>query len=59
MAHQNRWRENRYAGLRVVSIDLTGFWRPRLQGWLGRHYDSLLGKAVPAVVFGVIIISCI
>lgn len=57
VASENTWRENRYAGLRVVSIDLTGFWRPRLQGWLGKHYHSLVGKALPAVVFGVIIIS--
>ena len=31
-------------------IDLTGFWRPRLKGWLGKHYHSLAGKALPAVV---------
>ena len=57
VASENEWREHRYEGLRVVSVDLTGFWRPRLQGWLGKHYHSLMGKAVPAVVFGVIIIS--
>jgi hypothetical protein len=57
VASENAWRENRYEGVRVISIDLTGFWRPRLAGWLGKHYHSLVGKAVPAVVFGVIIIS--
>jgi hypothetical protein len=57
VASENEWRENRYEGRRVVSIDLTGFWRPRLKGWLGKHYHSLAGKALPAVVFGVIIIS--
>lgn len=57
VASENAWRENRYAGLRVLSIDLTGFWRPRLQGWLGKHYHSLNGKAMSAVVFGVIIVS--
>ena len=41
----------------MVSVDLTGFWRPRLKGWLGKHYHSVIGKAMPAVVFGVIIIS--
>jgi hypothetical protein len=54
---QNEWRENRYAGYRVVSIDLTGFWRPRLQGWVGKHYHSLSGKALPAVVLGVLAVS--
>ena len=57
VASENDWRENRYEGLRVLSVDLTGFWRPRLQGWLGKHYHSVIGKAMPAVVFGVIIIS--
>lgn len=57
VASENEWRENRYEGRRVVSIDLTGFWRPRLKGWLGKHYHSLAGKALPAVVFGVIIMS--
>ena len=57
VAGENTWRENRYEGLRVVSIDLTGFGRPRLVGWLGKHYHSLVGKAIPAVVFGVIVVS--
>lgn len=52
---QNEWQENRYGGYRVISIDLTGFWRPKLQGWVGKHYHSLCGKALPAVVFGVIV----
>jgi hypothetical protein len=54
VARENGWRETRHEGLRVVSIDLTGFWRPRLQGWLGKHYHSLTGRALSAVVFGVI-----
>ena len=57
VARENEWRAHRYEGLRVVSIDLTGFWRPRLKGWLGKHYHALAGKAIPAVVFGVIVIS--
>jgi len=57
VAQENEWRENRHEGLRVVSIDLTGFSRPRLQGWAGKHYHSLVGKAIPAVVFGVMTIS--
>lgn len=57
VASKNRWRENRYERMRVISVDLTGFWRPRLKGWLGKHYHSLFGKALPAVVFGLVIIS--
>ena len=51
------WRENRYEGYRAVSVDTTGFWRPRLKGWLGRHFKAIAGKALPAVVFGLIVIS--
>lgn len=54
---ENRWRENRYQGYRVVSIDITGFWRPKLQDWAGKHYHSIAGKALPAVVVGVMAVS--
>ena len=54
---ENACQENQYAGLRVVSIDITGFWRPKLQGWLVKHYHSVAGKALPAVVLGVMVTS--
>ena len=54
---ENQWSENRYEGYRVVSIDITGFWRPKLKGWAGKHYHSIAGKALPAVVFGVMAVS--
>ena len=57
VAGQNQWRVRRYEGYRVLSVDMTGFWRPRLAGWLGKHYHNLMQKALPAVVVGVIIIS--
>lgn len=57
VASQNQWRVRRYEHYRVLSVDITGFWRPRLQGWLGKHYHHLAQKAVPAVVVGVMIIS--
>jgi hypothetical protein len=57
VASQNQWRARRYEGYRVLSVDITGFWRPHLQGWLGKHYHNLAQKALPAVVVGVIIIS--
>ena len=57
VASQNQWRENQYGGLRVLSVDITGFWRPRLQGWLGKHFSSIAGKALPAVVVGVMTTS--
>jgi hypothetical protein len=57
VASQNQWRARRYERYRVLSVDVTGFWRPKLQGWLGKHYHPLAQKALPAVVVGVMIIS--
>lgn len=54
---ENNWQEKRYEGNRVVSIDMIGFWRPKLKGWAGKHYHSIAGKALPAVVFGVMAVS--
>lgn len=51
------WSEHLHEGYRAVSVDTTGFWRPRLNGWLGRHFRAIAGKALPAVVFGIIVIS--
>ncbi len=57
VASQNQWRARRYERYRVLSVDITGFWRPHLQGWTGKHYHNLAQKALPAVVVGVVIIS--
>jgi hypothetical protein len=37
-----------------VAIDITGFWRPRLRGCPTRHYHPAAGRALPAIVLGVI-----
>lgn len=52
---QNQWHEHEHEGYRAVSVDLTGFWRPCLKGWLAKHFHSLAGRALPAVVFGVVV----
>ncbi len=57
VASQNQWRARRHEHYRVLSVDITGFWRPHLQGWVGKHYHNLAQKALPAVVVGVMIIS--
>jgi len=57
VASQNQWRARHYEHYRVLSVDLTGFWRPRLQGWLGKHYHHLAQRALPAVVVGVMVIA--
>jgi hypothetical protein len=54
---QNLWRVRRYEHYRVLSVDITGFWRPHLKGWLGTHYHNLAQRALPAVVVGVMVVS--
>ncbi|MCC6456356.1 MAG: hypothetical protein IT328_15485 [Caldilineaceae bacterium] len=46
-----------HEGYQVVSVDLTGFWRPALHAWTGKYNHSLAQKALPAVVFGMMVIS--
>lgn len=49
-----RWRTHEYEGYRPVAVDVTGFWRPRLQGCATRHYDGRAGKALPAIPVGIV-----
>ncbi len=57
VASQNQWRPRRYGGYSVLGVDITGFWRPKLQGWQGKHFHSLAQRALPAVVLGVMTLS--
>jgi hypothetical protein len=57
VASRNQWQVQRYGGYRVKSVDITGFWRPRLAGAVSKHYHALAQKALPAIVFGVMISS--
>jgi hypothetical protein len=49
-----QWRAHQHAGYRPVAVDVTGFWRPRLQGCATSHYDSRAGKAFPAIPIGIV-----
>jgi hypothetical protein len=53
VASQNQWHPRRHGGYSAFGVDITGFWRPKLQGWLGKHFHSLAQRALPAVVLGV------
>jgi hypothetical protein len=57
VASENQWRARRHERYQAVGVDITGFWRPRLAGWVGKHYHSLAGKALPAVVIGVVVMA--
>ena len=51
---ESHWQAHSYEGYKAVAVDLTGFFRPRLRGWLGQAYNGLLGKASRGVSFGMI-----
>jgi hypothetical protein len=49
-----RWQPRYHGGYCAVPIDITGFWRPRLRNCPTTHYDHRAGKALPAIVLGII-----
>jgi hypothetical protein len=55
VAAEGKWQEHQHDGYRGVAVDVTAFWRPRLKGWLGKHFHSVAGRALPAVSFGVVV----
>ena len=48
------WQPHRHGGFRPVALDLVAFFRPKLKGAVGKHYRSDAGKALPALVFGMV-----
>lgn len=52
---EGHWQPHRYGGYRVVACDLIGFFRPKLQHCATKHYDSLAGKARPAIPVGAVV----
>lgn len=51
---QGQWRAHQYEGYRLKAVDLTAFWRPQLKGNPSKHYHPQAGKALPAIVMGII-----
>ncbi len=51
---EGRWQSHVHEGYRPVAVDVTGFWRPRLRDCPTSHYDSRAGKALPAIVVGIV-----
>jgi hypothetical protein len=48
------WQAHAHEGYRPVAVDVTGFWRPRLQGCATSHYHGPAGKALPAIPVGLV-----
>jgi hypothetical protein len=49
---EGRWHAQYIGGYRVVAVDTTGFFRPRLKNCATKHYLSQAGEALPAIPFG-------
>jgi hypothetical protein len=54
VVEEERFWAHCYEGYCPVACDLTGFFRPRLGGLTNKHYTSQAGKALPALVFGLV-----
>src|SRR5437763_2455402 len=48
------WQPHQHGGYHPVAVDVTAFYRPRLQGCPTSHYDATAGKALPAIPLGII-----
>lgn len=51
---EGRWHAQHCGGYRVVAVDTTGFFRPRLKNCATKHFLSQAGEALPAIPFGLI-----
>lgn len=52
MRQQQRWQPYDYEGYQAIAVDITPFWRPKLQGLRSKYYHALAEKAVPAIILG-------
>jgi hypothetical protein len=50
--HEHAWAALEVGGYRVKAMDTVGYYRPRLQGCQTKHYQSAVGKALPAICLG-------
>lgn len=48
------WKRHEYEGYKPVVADITAFWRPTLKNCPSQHYHPAAGRALPAVLFGVV-----
>src|SRR3954454_15524977 len=51
---EGRWQAHTHGGYHPVGVDVTGFWRPRLRHCPTSHYHGAAGKALPAILVGLI-----
>ena len=54
VTNEGRWQARCHGGYQPMPVDVTGFWRPRLQGCPTTHYHAQAGKALPAIPVGLV-----
>ena len=52
-----QWRYHQHCGHRAVSVEITAFYRPQLKDCPSKHYYPPAGKALPAVIMGLVGVS--
>jgi hypothetical protein len=55
VAAHSRWQPHSYAGYQPLAVDITAFWRPRLQGWLGKFFNHVANRAVTGIGFALVV----
>ena len=48
------WKQYEYEGYKPLMADVTAFWRLSLKSCPSKHYHPVAGRALPAVIFGVV-----
>ena len=48
------WQAHQHGEYHPVAVDITAFYRPRLQGCATSHYSAAADKALPAILVGII-----
>lgn len=51
---QGYWQARQYAGYYVKAVDITAYWRATVKKVKSKHYDAQAGRALPAVVLGLV-----
>lgn len=55
VAAHSTWQPDSYEGYQPVAVDITAFWRPRLQGWSGKFFYRLAERAVKGIGFALVV----
>ena len=55
VAAHSHWQPDSYDGYQPLAVDITAFWRPRLQGWLGKFFNHLANRAVTGIGFALVV----